>query len=149
MSTVEEKDKKSYELGFLIDSEEDFAHVIKMLKESGVDVTFESPLQKVSLAYPIKKRITAHFGYVYFDADPSVAPKIEAGLRLDKKFVRFILLSPIIISKPAPTGGYRGQKTRPEQPLEKPIQEEKHREAEKQPVLSNEALEKTLEEILK
>jgi len=146
MDTEDEKITKNYELGFLTDDESGLSHIEKTLTGFGATILFRGPINKIELSYKMEKRSSAFFGFVHFSSDPSVIPSLEATLNLDKSVLRFLIMFPIIESKPAYVG-----KRRTERDVSQPVRPapEREKEADKQPILSNEALEKTLEEILK
>ncbi len=141
-----EIDQKKYEIGFLSDSETGNDDIKKILQDHGAEITEESPLSRIKLAYPIKKETFAYFGYVQFFAAPDAIIKIKDDL----KFVKTILRSLIVAHPVSPTKEARESEiasrelsavpaeseTRPKKPSKVAVE------------LSNEELEKKLEEIL-
>jgi ribosomal protein S6 len=129
--------KKEYELAFLVREESDNAGLMAALKDAGAEIGLEGPIRKTALAYEIKKETSACFGFVQFTMDPSGAKPLEAALNQKPEIMRFLLITP-------PTAKERPQSTTgPQRPEAKPY------EPKAAPVLSNEALEKKIEEILK
>ncbi len=133
---MEEKSetKRSYELSFLLLFEEASKEVLAVLARSGAEVTYESPLASLRLAYPIKKQTSAFFGFIHFFAEGAVIRAVTDELKLKPGVLRTLLItpppaSPTRMSRPMRTT----EVTKPTSPLE----------------LTNEALEQKLEEILK
>ncbi len=129
----EKESERTYELSFLLSSEEAAKEISALLKRNGAEMTHESPVSSIRLAYPIKKLTSAFFGYVHFIAESEKIQLITNELKLKPQIVRMLLLTP----PPAPPIR-----------MSRPI-----REVETKPVLpaelTNEALEQKLEEILK
>lgn len=138
-----EKEQKNYEIGFLAKTEEDKNEIIKLLEEQKVLIIKNGGLSKIKLAYPIKKESSAYFDYIIFSAYPEAIEKISKNLKLNPKILRFLIITPPTakIQKLAP----RFKKSIASKTIiRKPI-------VEKIPLqqISNEMLEKKLEEILK
>lgn len=123
-----------YELAFLLTGAEAFINVAQIVRKYGAEIVYESPINQIKLAYPIKKQTSAFFGFCNFRGPRAAIKKISGDLALNSALVRFLVITPPM--KPT------HRETRPERPhepgTEKPA-----------PVLSNEALEQKLEEILK
>ncbi len=135
----EEKELKEYEVSFLTDAEEDAQEAMKILNAHRAVITFEGSIKKTDLAYALKKRNSAYFGYFHFQADPAELPAIEGDLRLNKKIIRLLILTP-----PIPAKGLA--------PSKRPIavRAAAPKTVDRQsPELSNAELEEKLEEILK
>lgn len=138
-----EKEQKNYEIGFLIKTEEDKNEIIKALEEQKVSIAKNGGLLRIKLAYQIKKESSAYFDYIIFLAYPEAIEKISKNLKLNSKILRFLIITPptVKIQKLAP----RFKKDiAPKIVVRKPV-------IEKIPLqqISNEMLEKKLEEILK
>lgn len=142
MSENKREEKNLYELGFLL-KDEDVSPVKNLLeKYSAVSVT-EGPVAKVNLAYPIKKNNQAFFGYVRFELDSRRAPDLEKELQIDGNFIRSLLIK-LRFSKAVSEKSSMGGSETPFKPVGR------RRELKgKTPILTNEALEKKIEEILK
>lgn len=134
---MEEKeiDKKEYELSFLSKTEEGAKEIVELVRSLGGEITFESSVNKIALAYKINKEAAAFFGWIFFTALPKDVKGIKDSLALKGDILRTLLITPPFVKgKPRPIGARpKPQKTSPEKPA--------------QP-LSNEALEKKIEEIL-
>ncbi len=133
---------KKYEISFLIRSESDDSAVKEIIEKNGGRNVETIPAVKTRLAYPIKKENYAFFGVTYFDSSPEAIEAIDGDLRLRSNVLRFLIITPPVVrkaeaeKKPFPKG-----KTAVPSPAAAP--------AAMAGSLSNEALEKTLEEILK
>ncbi len=128
------EDAREYELSYLISDPNEAEGVFGVLAECGAEVTAKGQPMSVRLAYPIKKQLSAWFGFVYFRALPESAEKISEMLKV-KPLLRFL-----VIVSPAKAASREARKPRPAEP--KP-------EANEPAALTNEALEQKLEEILK
>jgi ribosomal protein S6 len=89
-----EKATKSYEISFLLKSEEDAALVVKELSDHGAEVISEGSLDHIRLAYTIKKENSAYFGYIHFKASPEEIEGITETLKLEPRVVRFLIITP-------------------------------------------------------
>lgn len=136
---MEENIPKTYELAFLIQGEEDLQVILGTLRAQGAELISEGSINKIRLAYPIKKFAEAYFGYLHFSLLPSAVNKLSEALKLDPQVIRFL----IIQSLPK-RGEKRAEVIKRAEMTEVPSQPIAAEAAE----LSNEALEKKLEEIL-
>lgn len=131
--------KNNYEISFLAVDETDQEKVSNLLKRAGAELLFQGPFQKISLAYPIKKQKEAFFGYLHFSAEPEKIAEVEKELQNEQSLLRFLVVTP-------PLKTYKTERSfaSPDKmPSAKPVAEPKR----KLP-LSNEALEKEIQEIL-
>lgn len=136
--------KRKYELAFVIKSE-DVSVIAKLLASGGFTVLTENPLEKIQLAYPIKKENYAYFGYCHFEGEPAAIKNLRTGLKLNSEVLRYLMITPPFIKKPVwrksePTNSQEEAKFNPPANRQSPSTE---------PALTNEALEKKIEEILK
>ena len=137
---MDQDQKKEYEIAFLLNEETDAPGLIEALKGAGAEIRMEGPVRKTALAYEIKKRTSAYFGFVQCAMDPAAAKALEGMLNLRPEVLRFLLITPPTM-KEKPRIQSMGAPARPgARPYEPKAAT---------PVLSNEALEKTIEEILK
>ena len=133
----EEIIKKEYELAFLVNEETDAPGIVEALKAAGAELRLEGPVRKVALAYKIKKQDSAYFGFVHFAMESAAAKSLEGVLALRPEILRYMIVTPPSVqAKPFQ------QSTGPRPPAAKPY------EPKTAPALSNEALEKKIEEIL-
>ncbi|MDP2930444.1 MAG: 30S ribosomal protein S6 [bacterium] len=61
-----------------------------------------SSLQKINLAYPIKKESTAWFQTVYFGLDTEFAPELEKTVKEMKDVLRYLFLKKMPYKAPKP-----------------------------------------------
>jgi ribosomal protein S6 len=135
-----EETTKPYEISFLLRSENDAAILVKKLSDLGAEISKEGPIERVNLAYPIKKETSAFFGYVNFNAKPEIVKGINDSLGLEPKVMRFLIITPPIEKMIPRRNDFHGQGEQPVDPtVNKPKVEP----------LSNAELEEKLEEILK
>lgn len=138
-------EKKQYEIAFILKTED--AYVIKqVLNNRGFSILNESLVNKIKLAYPIKKEIQAYWGYCGFAGAPAEVKELSLELKLKPEILRFLIVS---LPKKSVVRQERRVSTRISsiKPIEKNEKPEKL--AYEPKILSNEALEKKLEEILK
>ena len=87
---MEEKDKNNYEITFWV-KEENASPVTDILKKNGCDIVEEKPLQKMQLGYPIRKEKYAFLGTVIFAAYSEAAQAIHDPLNLEGSVLRYTL----------------------------------------------------------
>ncbi|KKR88963.1 MAG: 30S ribosomal protein S6 [Candidatus Wolfebacteria bacterium GW2011_GWA2_42_10] len=144
-----EKELKNYEIGFLIKDENDRQEIVKALNNYQAAIINEGEINGIRLAYPIKKETAAYFGYVHFSAEPAIIKKLEDSLRLNPKILRFLIITPPAAKTKSIFYQPRAAKPFVPRTARTAVSKSEIRKAESQPVLTNEALEKKLEEILK
>lgn len=140
---TKEIDKKEYELSFLVKEEDGAKTVLKFLKELGAEIVAEGPATKIALAYPIEKQQTGYFGFYHFLLEPSEVVHLEHELQTSQEILRHLLLTPPYKksqARPRPEAGAKA-------PVAAKVSALKAAEP-KQEVLTNEELEKKIEEIL-
>ncbi len=149
--TEREDNHKDYEIAFLLSEESDLKGLLDILKQHEATITFEGPLKKIALAYEIKKQSSAHFGFIRFTAPPAQIPSLEQVLVLHQPVLRSLIVTYV-----------PGRATVPRDPSAVPVIAAASL-ADATPVvvepavvtpghslpLSNEDLEKRIEEILK
>lgn len=133
---------KDYELAFVIENEGDAQEILKLVGQHKSEVRFEAPLRKISLAYKIKKVAQAYFGFLRIRVLPSDIKSLEKDLQLHKAIMRFL----IVCLPKEKAASEEAPKHRTGVATRKPPVLSPTRPPE---VLSNEALEKKIEEILK
>ncbi|MFA6495294.1 MAG: 30S ribosomal protein S6 [Candidatus Paceibacterota bacterium] len=137
---------KEYELSVLLKDEAGLENVRTILRTGGLDITDQTELKHIALAYPIKKETMAYMTTMRCVTQPDADLKeVSKGLEVDPGCLRFLLLAhPIVPAVRMPRASHEAPHTpRPYQAA--PVaQEEQH----KGEVVSNEELEKKLEEIL-
>jgi ribosomal protein S6 len=150
--TNEEKDRKEYELGILLAKEEDLSGLLAVLASHHVENASEPRSKRLTLAYEIKGHTEAVFTSLTFKAFGDEVKALEQELIL-----RPDVLRSLVVKTPKPSKHPVGTGIPSAAPVEKyprtasrpgtaPAAEPRH-EASSKP-LSNEALEKKIEEIL-
>jgi ribosomal protein S6 len=152
------EETKDYEIGFLLKSDTDREQLIKNLENSGFSVAPDGQISRIKLSYPIKKQNFAYFGYLYFSGNPAGIQGLSEKLKTEQNVLRFSIVPKSVMEKSGAEFSEGASLSRArrfserqkaqeitiqpfaQQPVKKPVQPE---------VLSNEALEKKLEEILK
>ena len=145
---MEPSETKLYEISFLVKDEKGGEEILKLLKRSGADVALEGTFERIPLAYPIEKETAAFFGYFHFRAAPNVGAALQREMQTHPAALRFLILtSPYIKPKPREARPFRETQSAPAVRLPAERIERTERKRESAP-LSNEALEKKIEEIL-
>lgn len=140
-------DKKRYEIGFLAEGEEGSREVKDAIRKAEGVLEEEGPLQKIALAYPIKKRESADFRYIRFSALPAGAVALAKELRSASSVLRFLVIS-LTTSEEKGAERTEGADKRPRRSFEsRPAADRPTGEPSASP-LTNEVLEKKIEEIL-
>lgn len=142
----EEKDKKTYEIALLLKSEDDAARVTDFIRQHNAEIAAEPRLKKLALAYKIKGNTEAVFASCTIKAAGADAKQLERDLGMREEVIRFLVL--LVSSR----GGE--QPARPREPFTMPRRGGRPSAEPREPrplaprPLSNEALEKKLEELL-
>lgn len=142
MGQEDEKEKKDYEVSFLAREEKGGGEVLHLLTQSGAEVFLEGPLEHITLAYKIQKEPSAYFGYFHFRISPEGIKPLRESLGMKPFILRFLIVSPPL-EKPKSRWTPKERTKAPTETLG-----EKKKQPETLP-LSNEALERRIEEILK
>ena len=151
------EETKNYEIAFLVKFEADREELIKNLKANQFSIIGEGQISRIKLAFPIKKENFAYFGYLHFSGDPKNIKNLSDEIKTEAKILRsFIIPQPPKESEVKIPEGISSARLRrfserreiKEIPLQSPTSQLAKKQA-KTEVLSNEALEKKLEEILK
>ncbi len=143
-STVIEDNSSLYEMIFMQEDEAKSLPV-NIIEKHGGKILEDRPLVKVRFSYPIKKKTMGFFGVIRFSADAEKISLINADMKFQEGIHRF-MTSKFIESQNAGLNensdrDQRGRRSRFARPAEKKPEGYV-------PVLSNEALEKKIEEIL-
>ncbi len=154
----EDKETKNYEISFLTKSELERAEIVKLLNNHQLSIIGDGQSSKIRLAYPIKKEEFAYFSSLYFSAEPEKIKDLNHELRTNPGILRFSIVSRSTI-KETEERSYREIFPTRERPslVRQEIERVGPRfdspqiakKPQKTEALSNEALEKKLEEILK
>lgn len=135
--------KKEYELAFLMKDRNTEGVVEALVKQHGGDVVFKGPVAETHLAYPIRKMNQAYFGFMYFMAMPSQVEKMMHDANLNQAILRTLVLTPPIGKGSASLRANKSERTGKKAP------EVVSAPATVGGILTNEALEEKLSEILK
>ena len=141
----ENKEKKNYELSFLVVNRGDENAVESVISQHGAEITNRGAVGEVRLSYPIKKNKIAHFGFLYFLSSPEEVEKIAHNLKLNPVVLRILIITP-------PIAKSEGRRMRRVENEEKKVVEKTVKAplpVAPRGVLTNEDLEEKLEEILK
>lgn len=150
------EETKNYEIGFLASSQEAAERVLSILSEKGAGIISRAQILRIALAYPIRSHESAHFGSIVFSANAGALPEIERTLRMSNEILRHMVISHHEAKESGIAGRFRKQGdeiARPQEPSSQAKEPAKTRELKKREAetveLTNEALEKKLEEILR
>jgi ribosomal protein S6 len=135
---------KEYELAYLAEDEKGADVVRAVLTREGGEIFAENPAERITLAYKINKKPSAYFGWFHFRLPPEMVAVLNRELKTKPEVMRFLIITPPFIkSKPKsapkkskPSVAEAESKSAPPPPPPPPL-------------LSNEDLEKKIEEILK
>lgn len=133
---MESEDRKDYEISFLLKHESNAQEVLKLLKQHGAEITFEGPLKYLQLAYKIKHNTEAYFGYLRFKLAPDALAELSHDLGTKPAIIRVLIITPPFMRMRVPQPK---REVSPMQPTSQPKSASP---------LSNEAIEKKIEEIL-
>jgi len=145
---------KEYEVSYLARTEEDAADTMRLVRQHAATVEGEQPLRKIQLAYKIGRETQAYFGCARFKVAPSSAKQLEVDLAMSPKVLRSLVVSLPVVSPRRTSSPFseRPYATPFRKPTAPSVSASAYQPAERKstppPVLSNEALEKKIEEIL-
>jgi len=152
--TNEDKDKKEYELALLLKSEDNLSGVLALVTAHNGEGASEPRAKRLQLAYEIKKHTEAVFVYLTFKMFGDDMKALEHELNSHADVLRFMVIaSPAPAERPSAGLMPQREERRPRSsnshsssaPAAAPSEASKP--APSKP-LSNEALEKKIEEIL-
>lgn len=145
------KDKKGYELSLLLREEGSVKGVLKLLSQHGMEIKEEGQLRKIQFAYPVEHVEQGYFGFLKILSLPSEVKALEKDLRTENGVLRSMIVT-------LPTGKKAMAEASPRQPFSRrpdrpagPAPRRSSAPSTEAPVhktLSNEAIEKKIEEIL-
>lgn len=142
----ERENLEQYEITYLLKSE-DVAPVLNLVKKISESEEESRPLQKVQLEYLIKKESQAFIGSIRFVAEREGLAKLNKELALDAEILRFIITKrKAVKTRNIETDDNRKENRRRVGPE---VVSRRRKDDETSSVLTNEALEKKIEEILK
>lgn len=143
---MENTAKTTYEFAYLLRPGVSEAGLKAILTSSGATILSEGQTQEISLSYPIKKSKAARFGYFHINLEnPDALLEIDKKLKLEEDVLRFLVVKiPERKARPAREAKSPRRKASSQQDITSVTPQVSHLDA-----LTNEKLEKTLEEILK
>ncbi len=136
---------KEYELAFLAAEESGAPKVSAAIAKNGGGGFLPRPVERIALEYKIKKATSAYFGFLHFRMAPMGAKALEHEMNVMPGILRFLIITPPFVkTKPRIARPWSGiapaaASLTPSDRVE--------REQTSLPI-SNEALEKKIEEIL-
>jgi ribosomal protein S6 len=153
---IEDKDPKNYELAILVKSEEQLPEIVAFLGQHEATIAGEPRVRKIALAYPVKKETEAVFASYLFSAVPSQAKKLEQDLAVRQDILRSMIIIAIPVEDTRTTSNegasYAPRRPRPTTRPSEPTSSAPAAPKSAAPApehLTNDALEKRIEEILK
>jgi ribosomal protein S6 len=148
--TNEDKDKKEYELALLLKSEENLGGVLTLVSSHHGEGASEPRAKRLQLAYEIKKHTEAVFAYFTFKMFGDDIKALEQELNTRPDVIRFMVIaSPALAERTATSPMPLREERRPRSATPSSPSSDAPRSTAPSRPLSNEALEKKIEEILK
>jgi ribosomal protein S6 len=139
-----EKIKKEYEIGVLVRKEDDLAEVRRVVEQHGGEFVHDFQAKKLAFAYPIEKEKEGIFAFCHFQAEAASVKQLEQDLTTTHAVLRSLIVIPARSAKADEAEAGRTW-NRPARQSAAPAPEARPTAH----VLSNEALEKKIEEMLK
>ena len=143
MDMEKEKKTENYEIALWTKEESD-APVKKLLEKHGASITKEKPVLKMKLSFPIKKENFAFLTTIIFSIGPEKVSGLKSNLNLENTILRYFLRR---AKKPSVDGRSNGNERSSESRSFFHLRSESKKAPNE--TLTNEALEKKIEEILK
>ena len=168
LAEAEERELQVYELGFHILSSIEEQKVVAEVdsikasieKHGGVFITEELP-KKINLAYTMDKEIegkrqkfdTAYFGWIKFEMQTENIMNAKEDMDSSKSILRFIIIRTVRESTLAPRSAIFAKEdlptqAGPKQIKQKPILKVDEKEKKEGPKMTEEELDKTIEELI-
>jgi len=142
-----EKDKKDYEISFLVKNEDEIPGVVSFLNQYNVEVLSEPRAKNMALAYEIKKNKEAVFVYLTFKAAGADVKKLEEELSMNNLTIRSLIIR--LPKKDLRSDVAEDHTPEKKAKVSRPAVSYSEVKLSSPRSLSNEALEKKIEEILK
>lgn len=138
MAKEKENEKKEYELAFWLKDESGLTKIKALLDDLGFEITYAPELKHTQFAYPINKETSGFFGFVHFMGSAESITSLSHELKIEGSALRFL-----ISKNPIKKSEIRE--------MRRQVFEKKAEKIEPKPsdLVTNEELEKKLEEILK
>ena len=147
MEQENQQDMREYEIGAWVKSAEDMERVKSFAVETGVQIVQEQAPKRIHMAYPIQKESSAFFAVLGVRATVEAMEALQHELRVQRPALRFsVVKGPMKQASTRPFTPRRAPRTRDnERPAE---MHEERPNPHKPESVTNEELEKKLEEIL-
>lgn len=147
---MENLDQKSavcdYEVVFLCEKEESVSILTRILGKYGIKSNGEKPAVKINSSYPIQKQTLLYIGVLFFSCEPEIIQKFSDDLRLTDEISRFMIRRVEKKNNKEKTEVSNEIKDRKER--KRKIASPKTSRKNLETVLTNEALQEKIEEIL-
>ena len=138
---------RDYEIALLLPQEELLPNILKILGQHKIEIKTEESVKKIGLAYNIAHAKEAYFVFFHVSALPDDIKLLEANLRSDAQVLRFL-----IIRLPGTKAERDEASKRSSRPSFRPSPRRSAgipiADSRQPSAISNEALEKKIEEIL-
>lgn len=140
--------QKEYEIAFLVKEEQDAQNIKQDALRFEFSITEQGETKRITLAYPIEKEQGAWFGFFRGTATPEAIKKFSEELSLNASCIRQMIISnppQKTVERPMrPSSGTQRPMIRKQEAPQKEIPAQTSGD-----IVTNEELEKKLEEILK
>ena len=136
---MENEKNKKYEITFIV-TDETRAPIKTILEKCGADCTDDRQVEKIRMAYPIAKQSYGFLGTLVFAMEPEHMQELQAALKLESKLLRSLVTALTVEQSAAES---QRQSARAAAARRRKAVKDK-----KPGLLTNEALEKKIEEIL-
>jgi ribosomal protein S6 len=144
IETLQLEGQREYEVSFWLTSEEAISEILDILASAKMLISVKAPLTSLKLAYPIKKHTSAFFGSCIFTGLPENLKQVEKALLNNPKILRTLIMTPpvkVTVREPRVVSADVSSRAKVSAEPVKPVVDSS--------ILSDEGLEKKLEEILK
>lgn len=148
---IQDKDKKEYELAVLVKEEADLAPLAVFIRQHNAEMSSEFQAKKIAFAYEVKKQHEGIFAHCTFRAFGNDMKELEDGLNARGEVLRFLVIaSPEYTLPSREQSSVPGIVLKPRRGIRSMGSVDSGADANPSTALplSNEALEKKIEEIL-
>lgn len=140
---MEEREKNNYEITFWL-KEENPSVIKDLLLKNNCEILEEKELKKMQLSYPIKKEKFAFFGVIKFSSYSEAIKNMEGALNLNQSILRYAIGN---VNKKIESP--ENSEIRSQSPMrERSAYAGSSFKKKEEEILTNEGLEKKIEEIL-
>lgn len=132
-----------YEITFILKNE-DSSSVKRILSKHGAEIKREEELKKIKTAYPLGKNDTGFLGVITFEADPLAVQNLFKEFKVEDNVIRYLITK---VKEQRVETKIEGEKATP-LPRLRLEQSPRGKDKRQGPVLTNEEIERKIEEIL-